>query len=571
MATPVIMPRQGQSVESCIISKWHKKVGDMVAEGDMLFSYETDKASFDEVAKTSGKMLAIFYEEGDDVECLLNVCVIGNDGESTAEFAPAGAEAAPAPVAEAPAAAPTAAPAAAPAPVAVDPGNCAPVIMPRQGQSVESCIISKWHKKVGDTVAEGDMLFSYETDKASFDEVSKLSGKMLAIFFEEGDDVECLLNVCVIGEDGAHPEAFDPNASAAPAEEAAPAAVAAPVAAAAPVATAAVAKAGDKIKISPRAKVLAEKKFADISLAVPTGPNGRIIERDVEKLISEGKVVTPSAAEALGKGIVGTGLGGRVTTADIAAAASAPAAEAAPAAATAPAAPIAEYEEVPMTNIRKVIAKSMSASLTEMAQLTLNTSFDATAILNYRKSLKAKGEAFGMEKVTLNDMVLYAVSRVILNHRDINAHLVDNKMRFFNNVHLGVACDTARGLMVPTVFNANKMSLKEISAESKRVTGMCRDGACSPDLLKGASFTITNLGSLGIESFTPVINPPQTAILGVCGTETKIREVNGEIKTYQAMGLSLTFDHRAVDGAPAAKFLKELCEALENFNVLLGA
>ena len=565
MATPVIMPRQGQSVESCIISKWHKKVGDMVAEGDTLFSYETDKASFDEVSKVSGKMLAVFYEEGDDVECLLNVCVIGNDGESTAEFAPAGVaatEAAPvAPVVAAPVA-----PAAPANPVVADAGNATPVIMPRQGQSVESCIISKWHKKVGDMVAEGDTLFSYETDKASFDEVSKVSGKMLAIFFEEGDDVECLLNVCVIGEDGANADAFNPNASAAPAAEAAPVA-SAPVAAA-PVAVVSTAKAGDALKISPRAKNLAEKTFADISLATPTGPNGRIIERDVERLISEGKVVTPAAADALGKGIVGTGIGGRVTTADIAAAGNAPAA--APAAPVEATALVADYEEVPMTNIRKVIAKSMSASLTEMAQLTLNTSFDATAILNYRKVLKNKGEAFGMEKVTLNDMILYAVSRIILGHRDINAHLIDNKMRLFNNVHLGVACDTARGLMVPTVFNANKMSLKEISAESKRVTGMCRDGACSPDLLKGASFTITNLGSLGIESFTPVINPPQTAILGVCGTETKIREKNGEISTYQAMGLSLTFDHRAVDGAPAAKFLKELCEALENFDLLLG-
>ena len=560
MATPVIMPRQGQSVESCIISKWHKKVGDTVAEGDTLFSYETDKASFDEVSKVSGKMLAVFYEEGDDVECLLNVCVIGNEGESAAEFAPAGAA-----VAEAAPAAPVAAAPANPA-APVDAGNATPVIMPRQGQSVESCIISKWHKKVGDTVAEGDTLFSYETDKASFDEVSKVSGKMLAIFFEEGDDVECLLNVCVIGEDGANAEAFNPNATAAPAEVA-PVASAAPVAAA-PAAVVSTAKAGDALKISPRAKNLAEKTFADISLATPTGPNGRIIERDVERLISEGKVVTPAAAEALGKGIVGTGIGGRVTTADIAAAGSA--SVAAPAAPAEVAAPVADYEEVPMTNIRKVIAKSMSASLTEMAQLTLNTSFDATAILNYRKVLKAKGEAFGMEKVTLNDMILYAVSRIILKHRDINAHLIDNKMRLFNNVHLGVACDTARGLMVPTVFNANKMSLKEISSESKRVTGMCRDGACSPDLLKDASFTITNLGSLGIESFTPVINPPQTAILGVCGTETKIREKNGEISTYQAMGLSLTFDHRAVDGAPAAKFLKELCEALENFDLLLG-
>ncbi len=567
MATPVIMPRQGQSVESCIISKWHKKVGDMVTEGDTLFSYETDKASFDEVAKVSGKMLAIFYEEGDDVECLLNVCVIGSDGESTSEFAPEGASAAPAPVATVPTATPALTTPSNPA-TPVDAGNATPVIMPRQGQSVESCIISKWHKKVGDMVAEGDTLFSYETDKASFDEVAKVSGKMLAIFFEEGDDVECLLNVCVIGEDGANADAFNPNASVAPVAEVAPA-VATTTVVAAPAVVVSTAKAGDALKISPRAKNLAEKTFADISLATPTGPNGRIIERDVERLISEGKVVTPAASEALGKGIVGTGVGGRVTTADIAVANAAPVASASDVA-VANAAQVADYEDVPMTNIRKVIAKSMSASLTEMAQLTLNTSFDATAILNYRKVLKNKGEAFGMEKVTLNDMILYAVSRIVLKHRDINAHLIDNKMRLFNNVHLGVACDTARGLMVPTVFNANKMSLKEISAESKRVTGMCRDGACSPDLLKGASFTITNLGSLGIESFTPVINPPQTAILGVCGTETKIREKNGEISTYQAMGLSLTFDHRAVDGAPAAKFLKELCEALENFDLLLG-
>ena len=140
----------------------------------------------------------------------------------------------------------------------------------------------------------------------------------------------------------------------------------------------------------------------------------------------------------------------------------------------------------------------------------------------------------------------------------------------FNNVHLGVATDTERGLMVPTVFNANKMSLKEISATTKDVCGMCRTGSCSPDLLKGGTFTVTNLGSLGIESFTPVINPPQTAILGVDTVVTRVREVNGNLTTYPAMGLSLTFDHRAVDGAPAARFLKELCNALENFTMLLG-
>ena len=154
---------------------------------------------------------------------------------------------------------------------------------------------------------------------------------------------------------------------------------------------------------------------------------------------------------------------------------------------------------------------------------------------------------------------------------NLNSYFDDDKMTIFNNVHLGVATDTARGLMVPTVFYANRMSLKEISDKAKEVCGACRDGACSPDILKGGTFTVSNLGNMGVESFTPVINPPQCAILGVCSVTKRVREVNGELKLYPAMGLSLTFDHRGVDGAPVARFLKELCTALENFTMLLGA
>jgi pyruvate dehydrogenase E2 component (dihydrolipoamide acetyltransferase) len=166
-------------------------------------------------------------------------------------------------------------------------------------------------------------------------------------------------------------------------------------------------------------------------------------------------------------------------------------------------------------------------------------------------------------------MVLYAVSRVLPNHRDLNAHYLDDTMRYFNNVNLGIAVDTERGLMVPTVFAAEKMTLNELSKNAKKVITAAQSGTINPDLLKGASFTITNLGSLGIESFTPVINPPQTGILGVNAITRKVKEEDGEDVTYPAMGLSLTFDHRALDGAPAAKFLKELVFALENFDLLL--
>jgi pyruvate dehydrogenase E2 component (dihydrolipoamide acetyltransferase) len=211
----------------------------------------------------------------------------------------------------------------------------------------------------------------------------------------------------------------------------------------------------------------------------------------------------------------------------------------------------------------------MCASLSTMAQLTLNASFDASKLMALRASLKAKAEALGLPNITLNDMVLYAVSRVILNHRILNAHYLDDITRYFNTVNLGIAVDTERGLLVPTVHSAEKLSLAELAIASKKVIKEAQGGTISPDLLKGASFTVTNLGSLGVESFTPMINPPQTGILGVCAITQRVKEVNGELRTYPAMGLSLTFDHRALDGAPAAKFLKELCVALESFDLLL--
>ena len=440
------------------------------------------------------------------------------------------------------------------------------VIMPRQGQSVESCIITSFSVKVGDKVNKDDVLFAYETDKSSFEEPAPEAGTVLAILREEGDDVPCLENVLVIGNEGEDISAL--IASAAPAEEAKPAPEAAPKAEVAPVAEAAPAASAAPAtegvgSISPRARILAEKTGADLLKATPTGPNGRIIERDVQALVDAGLTVSPAARASYSDAVEGSGINGRVTLRDLEAPAAAPAAVAAPTAA------LPEYEEVKLPNIRKVIARSMHDSLASMAQLTLNTSFDATALLELRATIKANGEKLGLANITLNDMVLYAVARVLKNHRDLNAHFLDDTMRFFNTVNLGVAVDTPRGLMVPTVFGAEKLSLNELAVAAKTVIKEAQGGTISPDKLRGGSFTVTNLGALGIESFTPVINPPQTGILGVCGIERKLKEVDGKDVSYPAMGLSLTFDHRALDGAPAAKFLKELCFTLENFNLML--
>ena len=404
------------------------------------------------------------------------------------------------------------------------------VIMPKAGITVESCIIGTWEKKVGDSVKVGDILFTYETDKASFECESTAEGTLLEIFYQEGDEVPCLVNVCAVGNPGEDCSALRPDDASA-AEEAAPVeeVKAAPVAA--PVETTAVE--GSDSAVSPRAKKLAERAGVDATLATPTGPNGRIIERDVRTLMDN-----PAAAKA-------------------ASVAATPVAE-------------EEYKDVKFSGIRRAISKSMHTSLSTMAQLTHNTSFDATAILAYRKQLKAaEDECSG---ITLGDIVLYAVSRTLLNHPDLNANMLDdNNIRLFKHVNLGVAVDTPRGLMVPTIFHADEMSLLEISKAVKELAAECRDGAISPDKLSGGSFTVSNLGNMGVESFTPVINPPQTGILGVCGTVERVRKgADGSIQIYPAMGLSLTYDHRAVDGTPAAKFQKELAYNLEHFTTLLA-
>jgi len=415
------------------------------------------------------------------------------------------------------------------------------VIMPRQGQSVESCIITEWKKKKGDAVKAEEVLFSYETDKSAFDEKSPCDGVLLEVFAAEGDDVPCLDPVCVIGREG---EDISALLAGAKKEEAKPApeqkeAAPAPEAAVAPAAAAAMPAAKQEdgfVRISPRAKKLAEKTGADISAAVPTGPMGRIIERDINAVLDRGLFAGSKKAEP----------------------------EPAPA-------PVAEFEDVKIPNIRKVIARSMHASLSEMAQLTLNSSFDAGCILALRASLKAGGEAVGLNNITINDMILYAVSRTILAHRDVNANYLEKEgvIRYFAHANLGVAVDTPRGLIVPTLFSADTLTLNELSGKAKELIKAAQSGSVSPDLLTGGSFTVTNLGSLGIESFTPVINPPQTAILGVDCVTRRVKQVNGQDVFYDAMGLSLTFDHRALDGAPAAKFLRDLCFNLEHFDLLL--
>lgn len=414
------------------------------------------------------------------------------------------------------------------------------IIMPRQGQSVESCIITKWHKKEGDEVKLGEILFTYETDKSTFDEEAKAEGILLKILHGEDDDVPCLENVCVIGAAGEDISAFS-SASAdqksAPVSEK-PEEVRTP--APVPSVETATVRAEGFVPISPRARHLAEKLDIDYRLAKPTGAEGRIIECDIDTLAKAGVPVpaaeTPAAPQ--------------------------------PAAAEVPA---AEYIDEKLSNMRKVIARSMHHSLSTMAQLTHTASFDATEIMEFRKKLKPKIEKGEVNNITLNDIVMWTVARILLRHKSLNANLLENDtMRYFKHVNLGMAVDTPRGLMVPTLFAADTMNLNETAGRLKALAAECQKGTISPDKLTGGSFTVSNLGVFGIEHFTPVINPPQTGILGVNTIQTRVREVGGVLKTYPCMTLSLTYDHRALDGAPASKFLQDLCRALENFSISLA-
>lgn len=443
------------------------------------------------------------------------------------------------------------------------------IIMPRQGQSVESCIITEWQKQKGDSVNVGDVLFSYETDKSSFDEKSEVSGVLLEILADAGDDVPCLDTVCIIGEAGEDITSLLPKKDDSPdtpgtdiiGKADAPSSITNEKPAAAAI------EDGARLFISPRAKNLALRAGADLSKVEPTGPMGRIIERDINKLLDNGDTAPIREVEnwlagdrsALNKNLESTADKNLVTTSATSVSTSGSASEPEP--------KVSSFADVKLTNIRKVIAKSMHASLSEMAQLTLNSSFDATGLLAFRAKIKEDGEALGMANITINDMVLYAAAKTLMQHKNCNAHLLDGFIRMFNEVNLGIAVDTDRGLMVPTLACAQTLSLNELSVKAKSLIKETQSGSISPDKLSGGTFTVTNLGSLGVESFTPVINPPQVCILGVDCVTYKIRE-NGS--TYPAMGLSLTFDHRALDGAPAARFLKDLCKNLEEFGLLLA-
>ena len=459
------------------------------------------------------------------------------------------------------------------------------LVMPKLGNTVESVVIIEWRKNVGDSVDVGEAICEVETDKATVEVEAETAGTLLARLYEADDEVPVLVPFAVVGDAGEDvsglvgnktspsksQEAPDESATPTTPEPAAPEpTIPAPAPAAPEPASPApgAAAIGDAAPgISPRARNLAAASGLDGLPAAGTGPGGRIIERDVQAALDGRAPLTP-AAKAVGGSAssAGSGIGGRVTTADMAAAPKTPAASAVSAArgASSPDDFPGPFDTVPVKGIRQIIAQRMHASLQDTAQLTLNASANASSLLSWRSSYKESPEELGLNKVSMNDLVMFVAARLLKRHPELNATFTGSEIKRYEHVHLGFAVDTPKGLMVPVVRFADTLSLSQLSDETRRLAAACRDGKAGPDDLSGGTFTITNLGAFGIENFTPVLNAPEVGILGVGTIVNSPIETPEGIGIEKRMGLSLTIDHQAVDGAPGARFLKDLSALLAN-------
>lgn len=458
-----------------------------------------------------------------------------------------------------------------------------PVVMPKAGNTVESCIIVEWKKQVGAAVALDDVLCEVETDKTNLEIASPAAGFLLAQVYPAGADVPVMETIAWVGEKGEQLQGGELRGAAptvlARGKEDAPAPVAPGDAVAprnsqlAPEPAVRNAQVATPVGISPRARHLAERKGVDATALAGSGPGGRVIERDVEAALATQPKLTPVAKAMVAEGgfavpAQGSGPGGRVTSKDLV--------KEQVAAPSAPQSPIsrspnltADAEVILVKGVRKLIAERMLQSLQTTAQLTLNASTDARALQALRKRLKESPESMGLRNITINDLVLLAVARTLPAFPSLNALFTGTEIHQYRTVHLGVAVDTPKGLMVPVVRNAETLTLRQLAAEAKRLATACQESKIAPDELNGGTFTVTNLGAFGIESFTPVLNPPQVAILGVCTIQPKPVEVSGAVQFLPHIGLSLTINHQVVDGAPAARFLQALGQATAAIDLML--
>ncbi|MDO6760902.1 2-oxo acid dehydrogenase subunit E2 [Tamlana sp. 2_MG-2023] len=544
MAIVVNMPRLSDTMEEGTVAAWLKKVGDKIEEGDILAEIETDKATMEFESFNEGTLLHIGVQEGETTKVDELLAIIGDEGEDISEILNGGGSEAPAAeeakeeTAEAASTETEEAPAEEAAPAAAElPEGVIVVTMPRLSDTMEEGTVATWLKKVGDSVEEGDILAEIETDKATMEFESFQSGTLLEIGLKEGESAKVDSLLAIIGPAGTDVSGVADNFSAgsAPAKEEAPKAAApkkeasksapaaktasAPKKAAAPAPTP-VTENG-RVYVSPLAKKLAEDKGINLTKVQGSGENGRIVKRDIENY-------EPAASAASAGKFVPAGQ--------------------------------EDYDEVDNSQMRKAIAKALTNSKFSAPHYYLNVEFDMENAMAFRAQFNSIPDT----KISYNDMVVKACALALKQHPQVNSQWFADKMRLNNHVHVGVAVAVPDGLVVPVVKFANEQTLPQIGAAVKELAGKARNKKLTPDDMQGSTFTVSNLGMFGIDTFTSIINQPNSAILSVGNIVEKPVVKDGKIVVGHTMKLSLACDHRTIDGATGAQFLQTLKGFIEN-------
>lgn len=439
------------------------------------------------------------------------------------------------------------------------------VTMPKMGMTMKVGKVSKWFKNEGDSVEKGENLFEVETEKITNKIESPGSGFLFQIVVPTGETVPVGTILAVIAEKGEQPKRIE-GIQVGEVEEV-------QAKAGSPQAAEAKAEPQEKKRIisTPSARRLAKELGVDLSLVTGSGPEGKIKEADVLKFHEEGPPaprITPLAAEMVKQEgldistITGTGENGKITKQDVeqALAASKPA----------PVAQPSEARVIPFQGMRKVIADNMHASLQNAAQLTAFTEVDVTEMVRFRDMMRAEFARDDSVKISFNDIIVMATARALMRHPIMNSTLVGEEILLHDTVHLGIAVALPVGLIVPKLRNAEKKSLLEIAKEVRELARKARESALAVEEVTNGTFTISNVSMLGMDGFTPILNPPETGILGVGRVIEKPAVFNGAIAIRHMMTLSLTFDHRVVDGAPAMTFLRDLARYLAQPMLILA-
>lgn len=532
MAEVILMPRLSDTMTEGVIAAWHKNVGDAVKKGDLLAEIETDKATMELESYQDGILLHIGTPKGGKLQVNDLLAIFGKAGEDISALLAqhsGGAAAAPAPVAETPAPAASSAP-------AVDVANMEEVVlMPRLSDTMTEGVIAGWHKNIGDTVKKGEVLADIETDKATMELESYKDGVLLYQGAKAGEKILVNDLLCIIGKPGLDVEAIAQalksggGQATAPVTPAAAPTASAPVAApaaAAPVAETVVNE--GRIFASPLAKKIAGEKGIDLRYVKGTGDNGRITKNDVDGYVPAAASSAPAAAKTAS--VVTAAPAGQVS-----------------------------FEDVPVSQMRKTIARRLSESLFTAPHFYLTMSIDMDAAV----AARAKINEVAPVKVSFNDMVLKATALALKQHPKVNSSWLGDTIRFNHHINIGVAVAVEDGLLVPVVRFADTKSLSQIGAEVKEYAQKAKDKKLQPADWEGSTFTISNLGMYGIDQFTAIINPPDSCILAVGGISQVPVVKNGQVVPGNIMKVTLSCDHRSVDGATGAAFLQTLKSLLE--------